>query len=989
MRKLLAPIGLCNLVLAAGVVAALASQGQRTNSKPQPRTEPIRFNRDIRPILAEKCWTCHGADAAAREKTGGVRLDTFDDATASRNGRRSIVPGKPEQSILWARVSTDIPELRMPPNVPGHSPLTKAELAAIERWIREGATFEGHWAFTPPKMPAIPEVAGNPAWKHNPIDAFVWKELAEAKIAPSNEADRETLIRRVALTLTGIPPTPIEIDRFLADSKAGAYERMVDRFLASPRYGEHQARYWLDAVRYGDTHGLHIDNERAIYPWRDWLVRALNDDLAFDQFTKWQLAGDLLPKPTVDQLIATGYIRMNPTTNEGGVIEEEFLVKNTFDRVDTTATVFLGLTAACAKCHDHKYDPISQKEYYGLFAFFNSTADAPLDGNLRLHAPFMKAPSPEQTQALEGAERKLREIESKVDFQEMSAWLSTNSVELPSIGRWEVSQVFPAKSFDEAFETTFGPELDRPATPIEWKLAAIKPENGQEGLIRRDNAAIYVRTTLTAKSAGPAPLTLGSDDGVIMWLNGTEVHRNKVLRGLQIRETDDIELDLRAGENFVLIKIVNAAGGDGLRFKLGDDNLQRLSTARDLVSRAKRTAMEESAMRSAYLELGPESELAKEYRKARGEYQRIEASIPQTLIAQELKMPRPAYVLHRGEYDQRGKPVFRGIPSIFGKWSETWPRNRLGLAQWLTSRSNPLTSRVIVNRIWQQHFGLGLVRTSEDFGVRGEPPSHPELLDYLAVKFMDDKWSLKALHRRILTSATFKQSAVASQTLWKRDPENRLLARGPRYRLDGEVIRDLALFASGLLVEKPGGRGDRPYQPPGLWEIISFNSSDTSKYIQDTGEGLYRRSIYMFWKRTSPPVTLMTFDAPMRESCVVRRSRTNTPLQALATMNDPQFFEAARAFAERLIKNYDSDDARIAAGFRIATGRRPSSEELGVLRKLLASQRIHFANDLEGAESVLKVGDSKRDTSIPAPEHAAMAIVCSTLLNLDETITQH
>lgn len=989
MRKRITPFGFCHLAFAAGVVAAFASQGTAPAPKSKPRSEPIRFNRDIRPILAEKCWTCHGADSAAREKTGGVRLDNFEDATASRGGRRSIVPGKPQQSLLWARVSTDVPELRMPPNLTGHKPLTKSELGLIERWIREGAKFEGHWAFTPPQLPKIPTVSGNPGWSKNPIDAFVLQKLAQAKLGPAKEADKETLIRRVALTLTGLPPSPAEIDKFLADSGSDAYERMVDRYLASPRYGEHQARYWLDAVRYGDTHGLHIDNERAIYPWRDWLVRALNDDLTFDQFTKWQLAGDLLPKPTIDQLIATGYIRMNPTTNEGGVIEEEFLVKNTFDRVDTTATVFLGLTAACAKCHDHKYDPISQKEYYGLFAFFNSTADAPLDGNLRLHEPVIKAPSPSQQQEIAVAERRMREIESRVNFSEMAAWLASNSIELPKVGRWETSQVFPAKSFDEAFDTTFGPELDRPSIPVEWKFANIKPEIGQAGLINRDNAAIYIRTTLTTKTAGPSPLTLGSDDGVIMWLNGTEVHRNKVLRGLQIRETDDLELNLKAGENFVLIKIVNAAGGDGLRFKLGDDNLQRLSDAKALVDLAERTPAQESAIRATFLELGPETELAKEYRRARGDLQRIEASIPQTLIAQELKIPRTSYLLNRGEYDQRGKPVYRQIPAVFGTWSESWPRNRLGLAQWLTSRSNPLTSRVIVNRIWQQHFGLGLVRTSEDFGVRGEPPSHPELMDYLAVKFMDDKWSLKKLHRRILTSATFKQSAAASQSLWKRDPENRLLARGPRFRLDGEVIRDTALYISGLLVERPGGRGDKPYQPPGLWEAISFNSSDTGKYIQDSGDSLYRRSIYMFWKRTSPPATLMTFDAPMRESCVVRRSRTNTPLQALATMNDPQFFEAARVFAERLIKNFKSDEERLSTGFRIATGRRPSRQELQVLQNLLTSQRTHFASDREGAESVLKVGEFKRDTSIPAAEHAAMAMVCSTLLNLDETITQH
>jgi len=955
--------------------SALGAGGQT----PPKKKATVDFNRDVRPILAQHCFVCHGTDAEALKKTGGMRLDTFSGATADRGGYRAITPGQPEKSALLTRINADTPEMRMPPPDADVKPLTPAEKQTLKQWIAEGAEYKDHWAFIAPKMPALPAVS-NPKWPKNDIDRFVMARLDEDKLKPEPEADKATLIRRASLTLTGLPPTTKEVDAFLADKRPDAYERLVDRLLASPRYGENQARFWLDAVRYADTHGLHIDNERAIYPYRDWVVRAYNEDLPFNQFATWQLAGDLLPNPTLDEKIATGYIRLNPTTNEGGVIEAEFLAKNTMDRVDTTATVFLGVTMGCAKCHDHKYDPISTREYYGMYAFFNSTADSPLDGNLRLHPPVMKAPSPDQAKQLQIWAKDLRATEAATNLDAAKTWLLANAPDIPGVGKWEISGPYQAKDFDATFDANFAPK--------DWRPYNLELDKPVDGIIGRENAAAYLRTKMTVAKDQTVTFRLGSDDAIRVWVNGTVVHEKKILRSLTT-PPDEVKIALKAGVNDFQVEIVNSAGGDGAYVGFGDANSHRLADARVLATKSTLTQGESQQIQSAYLELGPASDASKHYRQVLNEYRTLDMAIPMTYVAEEMPKPREARILKRGQYDQPGDVVPRIVPTAFGAFPAKAPKNRLGLAEWITDPKNPLVARVFVNRVWQQHFGNGLVRSSEDFGNRGDWPTHPELLDYLAVRFVREGWSLKKLHKMILTSATYRQAATASKEKMAKDPENKLLSRAPRFRLDAEVIRDQALYLSGLLIERMGGHGDKPYQPSGLWEAIAYPISDTAKYMQDHGDELYRRSLYLFWKRTSPPPTMLLFDAPMRESCIVRRSHTNTPTQALATLNETGFVEDARAFAQRILKSKFGDDARLTYAFRMATGRAPSASEKQVLLQLLNEQRKVYRSRPADAVKTLSIGESPRDKTIDPVEHASWTIVCNLILNLDETLTQH
>jgi len=971
------------LGLTAGLGAILVGSILDAETQGRPAKKTIDFNRDVRPILAKSCWPCHGPDPEPLKKTGDMRLDSFAGATQDRGGYRAIEPGKPEKSEMIARISDEA--RRMPPAASGLKPLTKQEQDILRTWIAEGAEYRAHWAFVPPKPPAIPKTK-NDKWIRNPIDAFVLEQLEDAKLAPEPEADRSTLLRRASLTLTGLPPSPSELDAFLADTKPGAYERAVDRLLNSPRYGENQARYWLDAVRYADTHGLHIDNERAVYPYRDWVVRAFNEDLPFDQFTTWQLAGDLLPSPTLDQKIATGYIRMNPTTNEGGVIEEEFLAKNTMDRVDTTSTIFLGVTLGCAKCHDHKYDPFTMKDYYGMYAFFNSTTDPVLDGNLKLHQPVMKAPTSDQAKRLEAMTKQIEALIAKKPIASARTWAATSAPQLPAASTWETAGPYSEKDFDSAFATAFEPE--RPDAKVEWKKIGLEVDKPL-AFGGKMNTATYVRGVLHLDVARKVPARISSDDGVKVWLGGKLIHENKVLRGLQ-QSYDMVTLDLPAGDTQILIKVVNSGGGDGVFIGFGDERDRQLSRAFDLGRKATLTAAESRELTDLYYRLGPENADAKAFRAATAQRAKLDEEIPYTYIAEEMKKPRETRILKRGNYATPGDLIDRMVPASLGALPPNAPKNRLGLAKWLTDPKNPLVARVFVNRVWQQHFGRGLVESAEDFGSRGEWPTHPELLDYLAIRFVQDGWSLKRLHRLIVTSASFRQAGTASPDKRAKDPLNKLISRGPRFRLDAEVIRDTALYVSGLLVERPGGHGDKVYQPSGLWEAIAYPISDTAKYVQDHGDALHRRSLYLFWKRTSPPPTMLLFDAPMRESCVVRRSATNTPTQALATLNETGFVEAARAFAQRILKAPAKGDAgRLTTAFRLALGRKPGPEETKAMLDLLASERADFGKSRDSAVKLLSIGESKRDVSLDPVAHASWMTVCSVILNLDEAMTQH
>lgn len=945
----------------------LATDRVQAKKKPIQSVRKIDYNRDVRPILSEHCYKCHGPDG--KEVKGDLRLSDAKDATRDRDGDFAIKPGDWKRSLISERIKigSDSP---MPPKDSGMPPLSAEQVATLKLWIEQGARFDKHWAFVVPTMPAIPVVDSKSVIR-NPIDNFIVKKLASKGLKQEVEASPVTLLRRASLSLTGLLPAPEEIRLLVADKKPGAYERAVDRLLASERYGEHQARYWLDAVRYGDTHGLHVDSERGIYPYRDWVVRAFNQDMPFDTFTKWQLAGDLMPNPTRDMKIATGYVRMNPTTNEGGAIEEEFLVKNTFDRVDTMSTVFLGMTVGCAKCHDHKFDPIPTKSYYQLFAFFNSTKDSPFDGNLLNPEPTILAPSPEEEKVIETNKAKMTKIEDETNIDEAKKWIAANRVSPSKIGDWEVSDPFVHKNFDEAFDTD--------EKPTKWK--PIKIVAGTDTpVVGKDNASGYLRSFITAQEDGELVLRLSSDDGIKVWVNNKLVHSNKVARGV-LTAVDVVKITVKKGENPIIIKIVNIGGPDGIIFNSGSDRALRIEEAY--------SKKDPTLTRRTYLSEGPTTATSIQYRALASEVAKVTASIPRTMIAEELPMPRQAHVLLRGEYTLPADKVDRGVPTAFGEFPPGAPSNRLGLAQWLTDKNNPLTNRVLVNRIWQQHFGTGIVKSAEDFGNQGDWPSHPELLDYLAIKFAKDGFSMKKLHKLIVTSATYRQLSGISPKKELMDPENRLLSRGPRFRLDAEVLRDQVLQVSGLLVNRQGGRGFKPYQPAGLWEEIAIDVSTTSKYVQDKTSEIYRRSLYLFWKRTSPHPAMMSFDAPSREACVVRRPRTNTPLQALITMNEPAFMESARVFGERLVRAKEKPIDRIKLAFNIALGREPSKVEQAIL--LSSANRYHdkFTQNPKDANAVAMSGMAPLTPGIAKNEVATWTMIASTIFNLDEFLTQH
>lgn len=961
------------------LISGFVTQGP----KPKTDTPKVNFNRDVKPILSNHCFKCHGPDAA--QAAAGLRLDQFELATADRDGQFAVKPGSSSLSRIVIRASEKEEGMKMPPPDSGVKPLTSEQIAILRAWIDQGAKYEKHWSFVAPKMPAKP-IVSNPKWVKNNIDAYILAKLDESGLTPNPEAEKVTLISRASLTLTGLPPTPEEIKAFTEDKSSKAYEKVIDRLLNSKQYGQHQARYWLDAVRYGDTHGLHLDNERGIYPYRDWVVRAFNKDLRIDKFTEWQLAGDMLPSPTTEQLIATGYIRMNPTTSEGGAIEEEFLAKNTFDRVDTTSTIFLGLTVACSRCHDHKYDPISQKDYFRMFAYFNSTEDSPLDGNALLPPPVIKAATEDQEREL----KKLKEIEAqfviKTPVSEADKWIQTTAVSPVANSGWEVSPPYTAKNFDEAFDTAYPaePGVDKETG---WKAYPLKIGVDASNFINKEKAAGYIRGVLSVDKDTETTLSLSSDDGLKVWLNGDLVHSIKVPRGVTTA-IDRVKVKLKAGDNRIVFKVANGDGGDGLILRIGDEKTERISKVSQLWSDPKQDRKASAkTLVETYLELGPETDRSKGFRTALKNRTEFENALPSTLIAKELAMPRPAHVLKRGEYNLKEDKVDREIPEVFGKLPKDLPQNRLGFAKWLTAKDHPLFARVFVNRIWQQHFGNGIVKTSEDFGSQGEWPVNPELLDFLAVQFANDGFSLKRLHKLILMSSTFRQKSTVDAVKLAKDPENRLLSRAPRFRLDAEVIRDRALAASGLLLDSDGGKGFKPYQPEGIWEAIAFLDSNTSKYVRDKDLSIYRRSLYLFWKRTSPHPVMLAFDAPMREMCTVRRSVTNTPLQALVTLNEPAFVEAARVLAERVWTSSTEDSKRLDAAYQYALGRSPSAKEVDIMSKALIRYKDRFISDKSGAESLLKVGDAPLSGKVPPQEHAAWMLLCSTLMNTDEFLT--
>ena len=1173
---------------------------------PVRRAEPVHFGRDVRPILADRCYFCHGPDRAKQQ--AGLRLDSYEAATAAREHGAAIVPGKPAESLLIRRITTALPDEVMPPPESGKHAITDAERSILEQWIAEGAAYEPHWAFVAPKQPAVPAVE-HVDWPRGDIDRFVLASQERAGIAPGPEADRAALCRRAFIDLTGLPPTPEETATFLADERADAYERLVDRLLGEEpyltRHAERMAVPWLDVARFADTCGIHQDNGRQAWLWRDWVLKAFRDNMPYDRFVVEQVAGDLIPDATVDQVIASGFNRNHVTSDEGGAIDAEYLLEYAADRTNTVGSAFLGLSTQCARCHDHKFDPITQEDFYSLLAFFNSNEEPGIysqtaDPN-RAYEPFIEVVTPDRAgralelaaaadaaraarDAMDDAERAqyeaframlrsggVRWADSRVtaatsaagstlavqpdgsvlvsgenpanddqtivlrtdatglraiglealtdpslpggrlgrapngnavldgieveavsvtdpsrrvrvplawawadveqasgeDFRAVNAlrvgdgrvWaagghlqdggraalfvsaepfgfeggtelrirlVSTSPYAQHTFGRvrlragavpgellgrlppassnWYICGPFPVASGAEGYDRSFGPEqraaLDRNETfgtketgTFTWRFAPgvleATPVNLAQGV-----DAEFVARELWCAAPGEVELSLGSDDGLQVFVNGTRVYERRIDRGVQ-PDQDSVRVPLAAGANFLVCKVVNTGGTGGFyhRELPRPSDLGRGTLALLMPEGSVRPAALDGAVASwraahspTYKERASAADAAE---KARAEFA---ANLPKAMVMRERSMPTDTFVMKRGLYDQpdTDRKVSREVPKALGALPADAPRNRLGLARWLVGADNPLTARVVVNRFWEQFFGRGIVRSTEDFGLQGDWPSHMELLDWLAVDFREHGWDVRRLVRQIVTSATYRQSSRVRPEIAANDPDDRMLAWFPRQRLGAEQIRDQALYVGGLLRERMGGPSVKPYQPDGLWQETSMPTSNTRAYDEGKGDDLWRRSIYTYWKRASPPPSMLTLDAPTRETCAVRRFATNTPLQALVLWNDPQLVEAARAAAERAIRGTGDDRERVARLWMRTTGEVADERTVSELVGALAAERNRW-NGEQGtldAAKLLAVGEHPVPADIPAPELAAWTMVTNAILSSDPAIVK-
>ena len=1013
----------------------------------------IDFTRDIRPIFSNYCFQCHGPDANQRE--ADLRLDIAESIFSHRDEIPLLVAGEPEQSELYLRISTTDPQQHMPP--PDHERQPTAEqIQLIKEWIAQGAEMESHWAFQPPRRPPPPDVQ-NTNWPQNEIDRFVLNRLESHDLSPSPQADRRTLIRRATLDLTGLPPTPDEVHDFLVDDSPQAFERVVDRLLKSPRYGEHMAGDWLDAARYADTSGYQNDGPRDMWRWRDWVIEAFNDNLPFDQFTTEQLAGDLLEFPTLPQRIATGFNRNHRGNAEGGIIPAEFQVEYVVDRVETTSTIWLGLTLGCARCHDHKYDPFSQKEFYQLYALFNNIPEhgrAIKEGN---SPPCVVAPTRSQQAQLEKLRQRAKELTQRVQQSEsglnaaLKKWEDAHH--LPPVTDWHPTDgliaefdfnddqlkfidgepvfadrdgtraiMFDGRRYVDAgaianfgyfdsfsFACWIQPDQQSQQGTIVSRMEDVPQGTGYSvrlndrrveiDLVKRWlDDSIRVQTEMAIVPADEWTHLVVTYDGSRL-ASGIQVFINGDLQPLNI-QLDYINQSFAAED--APLRIGAGHGSEG-RFSgmisqlriydrvLEDREAQVLSEPSSILSILQTPPHQWTDSQSAklirwFIETQAPQELrdlSTAERQARRELASFQKSLPTVMVMEEMPSPRPTFVLTRGEYDKPADQVSPGVPSVLNS-ERSVINNRLDFAHWLVDPANPLTARVAVNRVWQQLFGVGLVKSPEDFGSQGELPSHPELLDWLATEFVQLNWDVKALQKLIVMSATYQQASRISQELLQRDPQNQLLARGPRVRLSARMLRDQALFVSGLLHEEIGGPSVKPYQPEGLWREIAT----TTEYEQSTGHDLYRRSLYTYWKRTVAPPNLAIFDAAGRETCVVRSTRTNTPLQALAVMNDVTFLEAARALAERSIHESDDRVERIKHCFVLATARYPDSAELNILLQSFESHSNAYQENQDAARQLISHGASQPDESITPPELAAMTMIATTILNFDEVINK-
>ena len=1034
---------------------------------------PVDYGRDVRPILSENCFFCHGQDANKRKAK--LQLHTL----AGQRTNDVVVPGQPDKSELFKRIFSTVEDEQMPPP-DSHRALTAAQKDLLRRWIAEGATFGGHWAFTPPLRAPLPKVKDS-TWSRSTTDRFVLARLEAEGLKPSPEARPETWLRRASFDLIGLAPTVVELDAFAAEVRTRgekAYGAAADRLLASPRFGERLAQEWLDAARYADTHGFNNDSARTMWRWRDWVIEAFNTNLPYNQFLTEQLAGDLLPQPTLEQKIATGFGRNHVINSEGGIIDEEYRVEYVVDRVRTLGMATLGLSLECARCHDHKFDPITQRDYYGFFAFFNQVPEIGEDGRVANAVPFLPAPTREQQAQLLKLDRAIAsESKTLTDLAKKDRRVSADSKLMARIKELNlvpsvaaptgavfaltskintnghlalvnsikptgqplvdgVTNVIAHAEFGTTLRFDGATDLKLPRREVDfakpwtfstwvrwegggatlfstmnWQKPASSADYGQgtavrltsEGRLEADMAQrwpAYAIRTLTREALRSNEwhhVSVTCDaaakaTGFRLFIDGLEGATEVTQDGLTGAQNGSATLSMGADIS---------PTPEQLRGELAGWNFYQRVLSPDVIrdwvepTLARALISENSPARSDWLRewllRKTNASFAQHWQERErllAEHRALERDVPTTMIMADLVPPRPTHLLKRGQYDAPGELITAAVPeTILGAWPKGAPRNRLGLARWLTQPQHPLTARVAVNRFWQQLFGTGLVKTSDDFGFQGEYPLHRELLDTLARDFADGGWDVKKLLRGLVLSATYRQDSAVSPALRERDPENRLLARGPRVRLPAETIRDHALATGGLLKHRLGGPSVFPVQPPDLFKlIVTEGKYPGTTWTDSTGDDLHRRSLYTFWKRTVPYPMLNVLDAPDREFCTVRRLRTNTPLQALGLMNEPSMVEAARHLGDRMRREGGSDDAaRLTFGFRTTTGRRPQPKELAVLQNMLERFRTDFRADEAAAKLFLKTTASESNDA----DRAALAAVGSLLLNLDETITKN
>ena len=984
----------------------------------------LDFQREIRPLLSENCFQCHGPDAGTR--AANLRLDLRESAA------KVITAGKPAESLLYRRISEANAARRMPP-ASSHKNLTAPQIAKIKQWIEQGAPWKEFWAYRAPVKAALPTVR-NAAWAQRPLDRFILAKLEAKGLNPAPMADRRTLLRRVALDLTGLPPTPADLDTFLSDPSPNAYERMIDRYLASPHYGEHRARYWLDAARYGDTHGIHVDNYREIWPYRDWVIQAFNRNLNYKQFGLEQIAGDLLSNPTLDQRIATGFVRCGVSTNEAGIIEDEYAEIYAKDRAETVGAVYLGLTVGCATCHDHKFDPITQKDFYSLGAFFRNTTQKVMDDNVPDSPPVVVVPKLEDRDSWASLNTRLKSLSTQMAATETAAqpafaqWLATRTKTTTAVPLDKSSQLYTADlkeplefTKNEGLPIEGAPKLEADK-PFSISVSFFYPKNEQPFTIAAhsnpkernrgwviDVGARVSGFRLTGDGGRQIEIRAGHLEqlvpgtwnhiavtydgtrhqrGLGFYLNGRAVPTQG--RGnVSVDFTGDIavETPLTLGRAFLGGKIRD------LRIfnRIVTESEARLLNEWPAIQAALGSDGRDEALKTYFLlhQHAPYQSLVAEQNKLQVEARAIARRGSVSLVMEERTDAKPmAWILARGAYDARRQQVDANTPAVLPPMTSSMPRNRLGLAQWLFEDGQPLTSRVAVNRIWQEIFGTGFSKTAEDFGSQGEPPTHQELLDWLAVDFRENNWDLKRLYKELLLSSTYRQSALVTPAKLAADPENRLLSHAPRFRLDGETVRDYALAASGLLSPQLGGPSVKPYQPEGVWEAVAMIGSNTRFYKADQGDSLYRRSLYTFWKRSAPPAAMELFNAPTRENCTVRRERTNTPLQALVTMNDTQFVEAARQLAERAMQSTAKWEAQTDFIATRLLARPLTAPEKAIARKSFTRFETYYQAHPDDARKFLNQGERKPDPALPPAQYAALAMLTSQLLNLDEVLSK-